>query len=166
MVSQEGSEGADPPVDPPIKKRPVSVTVTKEQFLASSFSGPLPPPQILRAYEDVFPGCAERIVAMAEKQSSHRQVLETDRITATNQTEHRGQIFAFVIALTSILGGIYLISIEKDAGGLTAIIAALVGLVGAFVYGKYAQAKERLQKRRPFEERKAQDDSQRSPPSD
>lgn len=65
-----------------------------------------------------------------------------------------------MIALTSILGGVYLISIGKDASGLTAIIAALVGLVGAFVYGKYTQAKERLQKRRPFEEREAQDDPQ------
>ena len=92
---------------------------------------------------------------MAEKQSSHRQELEKSRLDAGNQTEHRGQILAFVIALAAILGGVYLISIGKDATGLTAIIAALAGLVGAFVYGKYTQAREREQKRRPFEERQA-----------
>ena len=94
---------------------------------------------------------------MAEGQSAHRQALEKSHIDAANQTEHRGQILAFVIALGSILGGVYLISIGKDASGLTAIITALVGLVGAFVYGKYTQAREREQKRRPFEERKARE---------
>ena len=160
MVPQEGSEGSSSPVDPSTKKNPVSVNVTKGEFHASSFSGPIPPPWILKGYEEVFPGCAERILAMAEKQSSHRQVLEKDRLSATNRTEHWGQIFAFVIALTSILGGIYLISIGKDASGLTAIIAALGALVGAFIYGKYTQAQERRQKLKPFEERETQDDSQ------
>jgi membrane associated rhomboid family serine protease len=64
-------------------------------------------------------------------------------------------LFAFVIALAAILWGVYLIAIGKDASGLTAIIAALVGLVGVFVYGKYIQVKERERKLRPIEERDA-----------
>ena len=60
---------------------------------------------------------------MAEGQSIHRQDLERARVEATNRTEHRGQIFAFVIALAAILGGVYLISIDKDASGLTAIVS-------------------------------------------
>ena len=94
---------------------------------------------------------------MAERQSSHRQDLEKSRIDAGNRTEHRGQFFAFAIALAAILSGVYLISIDKDASGLTTIITALGVLVGAFVYGKYTQAKEREQKRRPFEEQEARD---------
>ncbi len=90
---------------------------------------------------------------MAEKQAAHRQELEKGRIYKGNQAEHRGQIFAFIIALVAILGGVYLISIDKDATGLTTIISALGVLVGAFIYGKHIQAKERQQKRRSFEER-------------
>lgn len=131
------------------KKR--EVRLAYEQILRASFSGPIPPPKILKGYEDVFPGCAERIVAMAENQSRHRMGLEKSRIDTANRTEQCGQIFAFVIALAAITGGIYLISIGKDASGLTAIISSVGLLVGAFVYGKYAQAKEREQKLRPFQ---------------
>jgi len=97
---------------------------------------------------------------MAEKQSSHRQELERSHLDAGHQTEHRGQVFAFVIALAAILGGVYLISIGKDGTGLAAIIAALVALVGVFIYGKYAQTKELEQKRRPLEEREEAQDRQ------
>ena len=94
---------------------------------------------------------------MAETQSSHRQRIESRRIDAGNLTERLGQVFAFVITMTAICGGVYLISIDKDATGLTAIVTALMGLVGVFVYGKYTQAKELENKRRPFEERERQD---------
>ena len=42
----------------------------------SSFSGPIPPPDILKGYNDVVKDGAERIIAMAEKQSNHRMILE------------------------------------------------------------------------------------------
>ena len=42
----------------------------------SSFSGPLPPPQILEKYESIVPGSADRIIGMAEKQSEHRRSIE------------------------------------------------------------------------------------------
>jgi uncharacterized membrane protein len=150
MSQPESDQGAFPATKAGAEQS-ISVTVAQKQLSASSFSGPLPPPHTLSEYESVFPGCAERIVAMAERQSSHRQQLENSRIEASNRTEHRGQIFAFIIALAAILGGVYLISIGKDASGLTAIIAALGSLVDAFVYGKYTQAREREQKRQPFQ---------------
>lgn len=46
------------------------------QIQASAFSGPLPPPELLAKYNDVIPNGAERIMAMAERQSSHRERLE------------------------------------------------------------------------------------------
>lgn len=115
---------------------------------------------MLRSYEDVFPGCAERIVAMAERQSSHRQAIERDRIKATNKTEHWGQVFAFILAMSTILGGVYLISIGKDGTGLAAILTALGSLVGVFLYGKYTQTRELKQKRRPLEEKEQAQDRQ------
>ena len=38
----------------------------------SSFQGPLPPPDILRQYNDVIPDLAERIVRMTEMEQIHR----------------------------------------------------------------------------------------------
>jgi len=37
---------------------------------AYSFSGPLPPPEILEKYNQVVPGLAERIITMAEQAPS------------------------------------------------------------------------------------------------
>ena len=35
-------------------------------------AGPLPPPEILREYDQALPGLADRIVSMAEGQANHR----------------------------------------------------------------------------------------------
>src|SRR5882757_310595 len=41
-----------------------------------SWRGPLPPPDILKGYNDAVPDGAERILRMAEKQSQHRMDME------------------------------------------------------------------------------------------
>lgn len=46
------------------------------KVIQSEFSGPIPPPSIIKGYEDILPGTAERIVSMAENQAKHRQDME------------------------------------------------------------------------------------------
>ena len=48
---------------------------------STSFSGPLPHPEILERYNSAVPGGAERIIAMAEKQSDHRMRLESSALS-------------------------------------------------------------------------------------
>ena len=108
---------------------------------------------MLERYNQVFPGCAERIVAMAESQSSHRQHLESTHSQGTQKTERRGQVFGFLLGMTAIVGGIGLIAFDKDAAGLASIIAALVSLAGVFIYGRWSQKQERQQKRDEFREK-------------
>src|SRR5688572_14191133 len=38
----------------------------------SKFSGPLPPPELLKEYNEVVPGCAEIIIDQFVEQSKHR----------------------------------------------------------------------------------------------
>lgn len=123
----------------------VEVSVQSVQF-----QGPLPPPQVLAQYDAALPGCAERIVSMAEAQAAHRRTLESKVIEGKAVTERRGQVFAFMLALVAILGGVWLIDQGKDASGMTAIIGALASLAGAFVYGRRKDAEERRQKRADF----------------
>ena len=47
-----------------------------------SWSGPLPPPKVLEAYDRLVPGAAERIMKMAEQQSEHRRGLEKTVVEA------------------------------------------------------------------------------------
>ncbi|MGI8784222.1 MAG: DUF2335 domain-containing protein [Acidobacteriota bacterium] len=133
-------------VNPPPAQRTVSLTAS-----ASFHSGPLPAPSTLAEYERVFPGCAERIVAMAEKQSAHRQDLERTVVRGNVNAERRGQICAFVLGAIAIGGGIYLIATGKDVQGLVAILGALGALAGVFVYGRRRQEKEREKKRQEVE---------------
>jgi uncharacterized membrane protein len=110
------------------------------------FSGPLPPPELLKSYNEAFPGCAERVVAMAERQSRHRQELERLVVEANCQAQRRGQYFAFILALIVITGGVYLLASGKSIEGFSAIILALASLVTTLIYGRREQAKERTRK--------------------
>ncbi len=102
---------------------------------------------MLEKYNQVFPGCAERIVTMAESQLAHRHQLETTHIQGGQKSERLGQIFGFTLGLVAIVGGIWLIAHGKDVQGLVAILGAIGGLAGVFIYGRRAQAKEREKKR-------------------
>jgi len=112
----------------------------------SSFSGPLPPPEILQKYNEILPGAAERIIKMAESQHEHRLLLEKKVVESNTFSQRVGLILGFVIAMTAIVGGIWLSSSGKSGAGLTSIIAALAALVGVFIYGKIQQGKELTEK--------------------
>lgn len=115
-----------------------------EQFViaAQSFSGPLPPPEMLRKYEELLPGSADRIISIAERQSSHRQKLESDVIASSIRNERLGMTFGFLICILAISGGIFAVMHGKSAEGIAAIITPLVALVAVFVYGKSKQKKD------------------------
>ena len=117
-------------------------------FRAASFSGPIPPPEMLRQYDEIQPGLAERIISMAEQQSAHRRILEKRVVSSNELRALIGQVMAFVIALFGIGSGVYLAMHDKPTEGLTAILGTLVGIVGVFVYGKMAQRKELIAKDR------------------
>jgi uncharacterized membrane protein len=146
-----GGKSVDPKVDrshdqseePDQSTGRTTADLTLQSF---EFSGPLPPPHILKVYNEAFPGCAERIVTMAEKQSQHRQELEKLIIIANAKAQSRGQIFAFVLSFMIICGGVYLLAEGKSIQGFSAIILALGSLIGALVFGRSAQRKERERK--------------------
>jgi uncharacterized membrane protein len=107
-----------------------------------SFSGPIPPPEVLEKYNQALPGAAERILSMAEQQSHHRQSIETKVIDSNIFVQKLGPFLGFIVAMTAVVGGIVLILKGKDGYGLASIIAPLAGLAGVFLYGKQQQRKD------------------------
>lgn len=67
-----------------------------------SFSGPIPPPSVLKQYEEMQPGSADRILKMAEMQAEHRMELEKKAIGGQVDQSKRGQVFGFILALVCI----------------------------------------------------------------
>lgn len=109
------------------------------EIRAQHFQGPIPPPDTLAKYEKIIPGAAERILAMAEKQGNHRRNLEAKVIDKDSGRASRGQIFAFIITITIIVGGFVMVWQGKSLEGMASIIGAITALVGVFIYGKVSK---------------------------
>jgi len=116
-------------------------TLAHFAITAQQFSGPIPPPELLRKYEELVQGAADRIISMAEKQSNHRQILESQVINSNIGNERLGMILGFLICVLAISGGIYAVVQGKNATGIAAIVTPLVALVAVFIYGKSEQKK-------------------------
>lgn len=142
------SKPAETEAAPPTS-RPSEATAHAAEHVSTtkSHQGPLPPPGLLAKYNDAFPGCAERIVAMTEQQLAHRHTLESRVVAGKLAAERTGQRFAFALVIAALVVGGGLIALDRDAGGLTAIVGALASVVAIFVYGRRKEAEERRQKR-------------------
>jgi len=93
-------------------------------------------------------------MAMAERQSAHRESIEAQVVAGNVASQARGSIFAFIICLVVLLGGFGLVFTGKSVDGLAAIISSLTALAGVFVYGKYQQRRERIEKANALAERR------------
>jgi len=107
------------------------------------FQGPIPPPGMLAEYERIAPGLAMRIVdrADAEQEFRHRTTLSAQQLEATElrylaASRLLGQLFGFLIGITAVGGGIWLLSMGTSLAGLGPVIFGLGSLVAVFVVGK------------------------------
>lgn len=119
--------------------------IVKETY--SAFSGPLPSPEVLKKFDEVVPGAAERIIKMAEEQSSHRRGLEKGVIESDIIRSKWGQILGFIIAIVGLVVSA-LISVYGNAiaGGIIGV-GTLASLVGVFMYGSKTRSIEREEKK-------------------
>ncbi len=118
-----------------------------------SYSGPIPPPKFLREYDEIVPGAAERILAMAEAQTTHRIQIEKRAVESGITRANWGLVSGTVIGVLAIgLGGAAMLMGQPTAGFWFGVIG-MTGLVGVFVTGRYMTGKEREQKNRDMKRR-------------
>ena len=101
-----------------------------------SFQGPLPPPDVLRQYDDILPGAAERIIAGSEAERAHRHRQERRALSLESWSQILGMVFGFLIALAGFGAATTMAYLQlpwpaATTGGLT-----LAALVGVFVTGR------------------------------
>lgn len=111
--------------------------------ITAHWSGPLPPPSALAAYENALPGSAERILAMAEAELKHAHAQEREQLrseTAVTDaeiaSERRGVWLGFVLSVLVIGVSTYLIRLGFLGIGVGLISVGLISLVGLFIYGR------------------------------
>ena len=98
------------------------------KVIQSEFSGPIPPPSIIKGYEDILPGTAERIVAMAENQAKHRQEMEKIMVNAEARDSLLGVVFAFILGVGCLVASAIIVICVPEKTG--AISSAMVGITG------------------------------------
>jgi uncharacterized membrane protein len=117
----------------------------------SVYQGPIPPPEILKGYDLVKPGFAERIFVMAESQSKHRMQLEKTVITGDHLKSWVGLFLGFFVACGVFYGSYDLVKRGHDAAGTALGGSALAVLVGIFVRAGSQRSRERIEKSKPIE---------------
>ena len=98
-------------------------------------SGPLPSPVTLDQYNNVHPGAAERIIAMAEKEQAHRHQIESRIIKTESWCQSGGLVCGLIIGLAAIVGGVVCVVTGHDYAGVFLGASGLTGLVSVFIVG-------------------------------
>lgn len=128
--SSNVAQSADLLSDLPVEKRAELIQLVSQIEVYGSFSGPLPPPNVLNLYDD---NAREAIVSGFVANGRHRRT-----------SESRGQLFffirdilsllaAFVLALLLITGSINSIQQGQSIEGLLGIGGAVAVIAGAFL---------------------------------
>ena len=117
------------------KKAKGEVVKGTRTISATSYMGPLPPPELFAQYEQILPGAADRILNMAERQSLHRQTKELIQVKTESRDSLLGIISAFLISVITIIAGVYVIKSGHAVSGTILGTTGLVSLVSVFIYG-------------------------------
>ncbi len=125
------------------KKLPQAVATRAVVTREVIFSGPLPPPAILRQYESILPVSAERIFKMAEQQHNHRMHLEKEVIGGDVKRSNRGLICGTVVMLATLALCAYLGKSPQMVYALALLVAEMGSLLAAFLYVDTKRRKER-----------------------
>lgn len=89
-----------------------------------------------RGYNEVLPGSAKRILAMAEKEQNHRIGWENDALKASVHDTSRGQWFGLLIAMVCIDASTFLaMNGHHVVAGILGGVSTIT-LVGHFIQKK------------------------------
>lgn len=109
-----------------------------QAVVCQHFQGPVPPPAMLKEYEKLVPGLANRLVELTEKEQAHRHQVVSESIDIAKGGQRKAFWLALIVIFAAVLFGL-----KGDtwlAGTLVGV--DLVALVSAFVVGKYYSTKQ------------------------
>ncbi len=135
--AQHDVQRSDPEMLERAAERGAERAVEEYRSVSVERSGMLPDPDELARYEHHFPGLGNEIVGWTRDEIGHRRDLERRAVNASIRLAARGQGLAFGWALLSLLAAVILALDNKDAGAISALAAALVPVLFAFVGSRW-----------------------------
>ena len=101
-----------------------------------SFSGPLPPPDLLQKYKDIQSDFPERILRLTEREAEHRHDITRKAVWLDGAEIFLGQIFGLIVALAAFVVAGYLGYLGLSAASSIIGGGAIAGLVAVFIKGR------------------------------
>jgi uncharacterized membrane protein len=128
----------------PAEARSAVISVLQQHI--TTFKGPIPPPEILKKYEEVCPGSPERILKIAEKQIDHRIKIESTIVNRRTLQNLMGQFIGALLVL--FLGWIAFRMAMQGYTTLAGVILSttIISLSVIFVLGKEPKIGNKEQK--------------------
>ena len=109
-------------------------------------SSPLPPPKMIKEYQEAVPGSGELIIDSFVQQQKHRRMLEDRGQKEFIKRDMLSLWFAFILALVMILGFIIVILSGRSVEGLLGMGGTVATVAGAFLYNQHSSRKERQER--------------------
>ena len=131
---------------PTSEKKERLISLVKAEFM-TVHKGPLPDPETLRQYSEIIPNGADRVMKMAEDQLAHRIKIESKVIGSQTLESKLGQIFALIIGLSFLAGGVWVILEGHSVAGTILSTVDIVALVSVFIYGRQYQKRDLSKKK-------------------
>ncbi|MDR1611903.1 MAG: DUF2335 domain-containing protein [Planctomycetota bacterium] len=106
-------------------------------------SGPIPSHEEFAGYNEVLPGAANRILAMAEQQTLHRHGLENRVIKHDIIKSYAGLVCGLIVCLAGFYTAFKTVELGYPVVGMLFGAAPLCGLVAVFIKATNLRQRER-----------------------
>jgi uncharacterized membrane protein len=103
------------------------------------FSGPIAHPSHLREYEEICPGSADRIIAMAESNLAQMHKMQEKALDGEIRDHRDGRLYGFLALALLIIGAIGAGYMGNTTLAVTFLGAGALGTVGAIIKGAKSQ---------------------------
>lgn len=102
-------------------------------IISAEWSGPVPPPNILEAYDRLVPGSAEKIINNWTAESEHRRQMDRRVIAIEERDRPRSRYLAFIFSIIALVTTIVLGFLGQEIAASIVGGGTLVGVVAAFL---------------------------------
>lgn len=141
MTEPPGDQEPQPPAvpPPPLANQaeggtPPPQTIEQyAEFYSSFHAGAVAPPDIAKQWGELVPDAPQQILTLTMDEAGHRHWM--DRMFV--YFRFASLLVAAIVAMTAILGGIYLAAHDKPGTGLAIILADLVAVLAVFLVRQY-----------------------------